>query len=244
MSLNSDAPLSSVATRTIKAVVICENQILRSGILQLVEGSSFSIESIEEDQASFLRKELLPPPELVIVVGAKLSDATASAGSILKEKYPKTRVALIADNFDLEFLQLAYRRGVDGFCLAHQEREVLIKSLELVALGEIVVPSTIADILLKAAEANPSKGVGDPQVLPESSLDKPGARQLSSREVEILKHLMEGAANKVIARKLNVAEATVKVHIKAILRKIGAANRTQAAMWASAQYQNKAGSSH
>jgi two-component system nitrate/nitrite response regulator NarL len=43
---------------------------------------------------------------------------------------------------------------------------------------------------------------------------------------------MDGEPNKVIARKLHVAEATVKVHIKAILRKIGVANRTQAAMWA------------
>ncbi len=43
---------------------------------------------------------------------------------------------------------------------------------------------------------------------------------------------MEGEPNKIIARKLHVAEATVKVHVKAILRKIGATNRTQAAMWA------------
>jgi two-component system nitrate/nitrite response regulator NarL len=63
----------------------------------------------------------------------------------------------------------------------------------------------------------------------------PGERRLSQREQEILRWLMEGAPNKVIARKLNVAEATVKVHIKAILRKIGAHNRTQAAMWATQQ---------
>ncbi len=55
---------------------------------------------------------------------------------------------------------------------------------------------------------------------------------LSTRESQILHCLTDGAPNKVIARKLDVAEATVKVHVKAILRKIGAANRTQAAMWA------------
>ena len=60
----------------------------------------------------------------------------------------------------------------------------------------------------------------------------PAIRTLSSREAEILQCLMQGAPNKVIARKLDVAEATVKVHIKAILRKIRVANRTQAAMWA------------
>ncbi|MBB4039962.1 two-component system nitrate/nitrite response regulator NarL [Microvirga flocculans] len=55
---------------------------------------------------------------------------------------------------------------------------------------------------------------------------------MSPREKEILQSLMGGDANKVIARKLDVTEATVKVHVKSILRKIGAANRTQAAMWA------------
>ncbi len=57
-------------------------------------------------------------------------------------------------------------------------------------------------------------------------------RMLSNREAEILHCLMQGAPNKIIARQLDVAEATVKVHVKAILRKIQVANRTQAAMWA------------
>jgi two-component system, NarL family, nitrate/nitrite response regulator NarL len=56
--------------------------------------------------------------------------------------------------------------------------------------------------------------------------------KLSTRETQILNCLRQGAPNKAIARRLDVAEATVKVHIKAILRKIGVANRTQAAMWA------------
>jgi two-component system nitrate/nitrite response regulator NarL len=67
--------------------------------------------------------------------------------------------------------------------------------------------------------------------------------KLSTREAEILHCLTEGAPNKIIARKLAVAEATVKVHIKAILRKIGAANRTQAAMWATTHLPTGAGSS-
>jgi two-component system nitrate/nitrite response regulator NarL len=66
----------------------------------------------------------------------------------------------------------------------------------------------------------------------EPKVFDPGARSLSSREAEILSSLMEGIPNKLIARKLHVTEATVKVHVKAVLRKIGAANRTQAALWA------------
>jgi two-component system, NarL family, nitrate/nitrite response regulator NarL len=65
------------------------------------------------------------------------------------------------------------------------------------------------------------------------------ANKLSAREAQILVHLTRGASNKLIARGLGVAEATVKVHVKAILRKVNAANRTQAAMWAQ-QHMNDA----
>ena len=58
------------------------------------------------------------------------------------------------------------------------------------------------------------------------------APQLSPREKSILRCLMEGDFNKCIARKIDIAEATVKVHVKAILRKIRVQNRTQAAIWA------------
>jgi DNA-binding CsgD family transcriptional regulator len=57
-------------------------------------------------------------------------------------------------------------------------------------------------------------------------------RQLSIREVEILDRIVRGDSNKHIARHFDIAEATVKAHVKAILRKIGVANRTQAAIWA------------
>jgi two-component system nitrate/nitrite response regulator NarL len=55
--------------------------------------------------------------------------------------------------------------------------------------------------------------------------------KLSSRELMVLQLVAEGMANKMIARRLDLTEATVKVHIKSILRKLGLANRTQAAVW-------------
>jgi two-component system nitrate/nitrite response regulator NarL len=58
------------------------------------------------------------------------------------------------------------------------------------------------------------------------------AGKFSDREAQILRLLTTGASNKLIARELGLAEATIKVHIKAILRKAKAANRTQAAIWA------------
>ena len=133
---------------------------------------------------------------------------------MLKDQYPEARIAVIADRFDLGFVKLARSAGIDGFCLSANDREVLIKSLELVMLGEAVMPTSMMTLLLDLAPVTTE------------------LRKLSTRESQILHCLTDGAPNKVIARKLDVAEATVKVHVKAILRKIGAANRTQAAMWA------------
>jgi len=151
----------------------------------------------------------------------------------LKDRYPDARIALIADRFDLTFVKLARSAGIDGFCLSTNDRAVLIKSLELVMLGEVVLPTSVVALLLDTApvsadlESPERAGAG-----PEWS--DPRLRKLSTREAQILQCLTDGAPNKIIARKLDVAEATVKVHVKAILRKIGAANRTQAAMWATA----------
>src|SRR3546814_4975603 len=74
---------------------------------------------------------------------------------------------------------------------------------------------------------------------PEASAPARGAQNLSERGSEILECLVQGASNKMIANRLNITEGTVKVHMKSLLRKIDAANRTQAAIWAlNAGYSN------
>ena len=102
-----------------------------------------------------------------------------------------------------------------------QALKPFIKALELVMLGETVLPKAILPLILERKdEPRPAK-------TPESF-----APQLSRRERLILRHLAEGLANKVIASEIGIAQATVKVHVKSILTKIGVVNRTQAAIWA------------
>jgi two-component system nitrate/nitrite response regulator NarL len=81
-----------------------------------------------------------------------------------------------------------------------------------------------------SSEISADEGSKNKEFMSESEI-RPAPR-LSERQKTILRCLIEGDANKVIARKNNIAEATVKVHVKAILREIGVGNRTQAAMWA------------
>ena len=85
-------------------------------------------------------------------------------------------------------------------------------------------------VLEKTRQSNDSKDNGAGKDEPDKKGCSPPPH-LSCRERSIIAHLMEGHSNKVIARDLNVAEPTVKSHVKHILNKVGATNRTQAAMW-------------
>ncbi|MBM6583458.1 response regulator transcription factor [Microvirga sp. BT689] len=147
----------------------------------------------------------------------------------MRERSPETLIVALADQFDLDFVRAAHEVGVNGFCLTANDPEVLIKSLELVMLGECVLPfEVVRSIMSRAPQDQPLQdNTAEPKL---SDLKE---CKLSAREAQILGCLKGGAPNKLIARKFDVTEATVKVHVKAILRKIGAANRTQAAMWAS-----------
>jgi two-component system nitrate/nitrite response regulator NarL len=115
----------------------------------------------------------------------------------------------------------------------------LFKYLELVMLGETILPAKMLSLILDHTDDNQDNHphgvlVPDARTSPEEYLeaDIPDMPRLSDRERSILRYLIEGESNKAIARKIDIAEATVKVHVKAILRKIRVQNRTQAAIWA------------
>src|SRR6185437_5415304 len=112
--------------------------------------------------------------------------------------------------------------------------DVFIRSLELVMMGETVLPPAFLSYVVgrqgaRLSDDGPVKN--DNETILVREIDDP-APQLSPREKSILRCLIEGDSNKAIARKMDIAEATVKVHVKAILRKIRVHNRTQAAIWA------------
>jgi two-component system, NarL family, nitrate/nitrite response regulator NarL len=110
--------------------------------------------------------------------------------------------------------------AVDAYLLKDMSPDALTRSLQLVLLGQQIFPTRLMESLLLAEGAGPVAG-------------SPGAgTALSRREVQILRHLMGGESNKAIARELGISEATVKVHLKGLLRKVRASNRTQAAVWA------------
>jgi len=230
---SSDTEVSSSSViPTIPTVLICDHPLLRSGLQQILSGTSFVIgEAASATKLQHLQ-QVAPEPALVIVdTNQNTSDVLAVLRQA-KEQFPRARIVALADQFDISFVQLGHEAGVNGFCLAATAPQVLIGYLELVMLGETVVPGEVLRSFVGRAVETGGQPLPDRSIA-EAKLSDLKECKLSPREAEILGCLREGEPNKVIAKKFDVTEATVKVHVKAILRKIGASNRTQAAMWAS-----------
>ena len=209
---------------------ICSNSLLRLGLHQLLSDTQFVVRQDPIDNPSELPDFPDNAPVLFMVDGNSQPDGAADLVRHLKTHCPAARVVVLADQFDTSHVAAAWNAGADGFCLSSVTHDVLVRTLELVMLGEAFLPSTLAlSILDDVASWTVRQHAGGSWGISESDLK---SKKLSTREAEILVCLKEGASNKIIARMLNLSDATVKVHVKTILRKIGVSNRTQAALWA------------
>ena len=191
-------------------------------------------------------------PVLLIIDASNKPNDVVSQIKLFKKQYPQGRVAVLADHYRRNDLVSAYRTGANAFLTKATSCGALIKTLELVMLGETILPPELlpfipdredrrehARMALRSADVRPPPGIDDeylpPLAIGADPLQTLGADaipRLSAREKCILNCIVQGCSNKSIARKIGIAVATVKVHVKAILRKIRANNRTQAAIWA------------
>jgi two-component system, NarL family, nitrate/nitrite response regulator NarL len=180
---------------------------------------------------------------LVLVGLNKDSQAVLSDLSFLKAQFEYLRVVIFSERFDLEELLTAVASGVDCYLVKNEiNPDALLKSLDLVLLGETIVPLGFTQLL--RSQLHLQREASSPGNYLETRLEYPRAQcpvealrtgdivRLSNKEQVILLHLTQGASNKHIARELKIAEATVKTHVKALLHKISVRNRTQAAVWA------------
>ena len=198
---------------TSRTILIEPNRLFRDGLKQLLNGTRFEVGAeFNTVDLALTAAETAETPELVISGQPVTDEADLRA---LRQAFLTARIVVLADDLSVDVLRAAMGSGADGFLSKSVSPEALIQSLQLVMLGEKVFPTNLAAMLLDITAA------------PRHSL-----RGLSPREQEILQALVTGASNKVIAYKLGITEATVKVHLKTLLRKIDVNNRTQAAIWA------------
>ena len=222
-------------------------QLFREGIARLLERCDFAPVSSGRTLAEALEKlEASEPPDLVICSLERDTDLEAWLSELaLARAGLSFRVIVLAHSCDRRLASQAVGLGIDALLSKDISGEVLQHTLELVMLGQqlfpafpVATPEIKADLPAVVSRAPPGAALP----IPNARADMPGPIRtrletsrdvlLSEREHQVLRYLVAGSPNKLIGRSLGITEATVKVHIKSLLRKLKAVNRTQAAIWA------------
>lgn len=213
-------------------VLVGKNSLRSEGLARILRSANFRILASVSSADDLLSRKLQSCQLLFLIVhNGDDFDSAIEQIERFRNLHPDGRIAVIADHYQLKELVSALRAGATGYFVDVMSCDVFIKSIELLMLGETVLPPAFLSFALDSKDdlLNRSEPHDDEPVVeaPDDRL----IQQLSPREKSILRCLIEGDSNKCIARKIDIAEATVKVHIKAILRKIRVQNRTQAAIW-------------
>lgn len=204
----------------VNTLLIGRNRLFLEGLKSLLGGSAFDPCSEAGSVAEVDLFDEEDVPELILIELRGDPEELARDIRQLKEHLPGTPVVVLSDEREPRTLATCLNAGAEAYLLKDISVEALVQSLKLAMLGQKVMPTELAMALINGAAGLVRDGRG---------IARYG---LSDREMEILRCLVNGDANKVIANRLEITEATVKVHMKSLLRKIKAANRTQAAIWA------------
>lgn len=205
--------------QTVSVALIDTNRLFREGLKVLIREKDYQIvaEACTPNEAASTWNAVVRP-QVILFDPAGMADAAQAVGDV-RAAFPEARLVLLTTELDIQGLPAVLEAGADAYLLKDISPEALVESLNLVMLGEKVFPSHLSALLLNRQTQADSRTARF-------------QRGLSGREIEILRHLLDGDSNKMIANRLGITEATVKVHLKSLIRKIGASNRTQAAIWA------------
>lgn len=220
--------------------VLAPSRIAREALCQLIGSLGFVVIGAGASVSDLLwNTHSGGPPDLIvgnIAMGAEAGTVLADIRDA-RARVPELKTVLLIDGGQPDACATAMMAGVDAVLSTEISADVLRRSLELVLLGQRVLPADAAPVCREAvvpagvcwSRSEPAAAVPvmDPCAMPWRH-----AGLLSRREQEIMRCLVDGMSNKMIARTLDITEATVKVHIKGVLRKTRLGNRTQVAIWA------------
>ncbi|MEW8683817.1 MAG: two-component system response regulator NarL [Candidatus Thiodiazotropha endolucinida] len=209
------------ATVAQRIVIIDDHPLLRKGLQQLAELSP-DIEIIGEADSGpegiAMVNELKPDLVLLDLNMPEMNGLEVLTQ--LKSGASTSRVVMLTVSNAEEDVVTALRSGADGYLLKDMKPTQLMQKLREVAEGRVALSPNVAECLVRAMQAEGARDAA------------PSTLDLTDRECEILIHISEGESNKVIARTLSIAESTVKVHVKHLLKKLGLKTRVEAAVWA------------
>jgi two-component system nitrate/nitrite response regulator NarL len=217
---------SSVASGTeeasgvapVRIVVIDDHTLFRRGLIALLAREpGFAIVGEAADGFEGIRAVGAHRPDVVLLDLHMPGISGLDAIDAIRKEAPEARVVMLTVSEDADDLLAALRAGASGYLLKNIDSEFLVSAIRRAADGDAVVSPEMTGKLVQEVRTRAEPA-------PDAVL--------SAREREILTHVARGASNKEIARALDVAESTVKIHVQHILRKLNLGSRVQAAIWA------------
>ncbi|MDP2152849.1 MAG: response regulator transcription factor [Methylotenera sp.] len=209
--------------KPIRVLIVDDHTLFRSGIKLLLERQTgFEVVGEAGDGLEGVKRAKQLKPDVVLLDLHMPETSGLEAIPLLREEAPLAQVIMLTVSEDADDLLEALRAGARGYLLKNIEMDFLLDSIRRAAAGESVMSAQMAGKLADAIRA------------PQHSLAKTTSNlgKLTPREREIIAMLASGASNKEIARTLDLAESTVKIHVQGILRKLNLASRVQAAVYA------------
>lgn len=221
----------------VRVLVVDDHTLFRRGLISLLTQDSRLLVTCEAaDMGEALRCAAGVLPEVVLLDNHMPGVRGIDGIPALREVVPAAKIVMLTVSENEEDLIGALRAGADGYLLKTTDADQLIESIMKVLSGDSVVSPEMTTKLVAALRQQPSvtpvltrdNGVSS---TPSPAAPSPAA-DLSAREMEILRLIARGDSNKLIARALDIAETTVKIHVQHILRKLKLTSRVQAAVFA------------
>ena len=227
----------------ITVFVVDDHTLFRRGLMALIgQDAGLQVIGDASDASEALRQVPQLQPQVILLDNHLPGVLGVDAIAGLRQASPTSRVVMLTVSEDGQDLATALRIGAQGYLLKTMDGELLFEAIRRAARGEPVVSP---ELLGKLVTAFQSQGAPEPAAVAEGAQGTPAAAAsvspspspspspLSPREEEVLREIAQGASNKEIARRLDIAETTVKIHVQHILRKLGLSSRVQAAVYAS-----------
>lgn len=206
----------------IRILLSDDHPLFRSGMKLLLQRQK-DIEVVGEasDGAECVKLAKKLKPDMILLDLNMEGVDGLEALPLLKKEIPEACVLMLTVSEDANDLVEALKLGASGYLLKNIDTEFLLDSIRRAANGESVMSPQIA--------ANLANAIRSEKKMAEEKADVP---HLSPRESQIIQLIAKGSSNKEIARSLDIAESTVKIHVQGILRKLNLTSRVQAAIYA------------
>lgn len=202
-----------------RVLLIDDHALFRFGLCELLERRGIQVVAALGDAAAGLGRVAETLPDVVLLDMRMPQMSGLEVLRQLRTAHPTMPIAMLTTSAEERDVIESLQSGAQGYLLKDMEPDALIAALGEIVQGRTVVAPELAAVLAKAVQGEAVGAVAEGRIA-----------DLTPREHEILCHLAEGQSNKAIARRLNISDGTVKLHVKAILRKLDVHSRVEAAV--------------